>query len=232
MRKRCEHQLRVWLGRAYRPRHVTELGATMFGGHGYGAWPCLADRLNASSVVYSVGIGFDMHFDRALIDRFGLTVHGFDPTPRVMEWLADNPPPARFKYQSLGLAWLDGELSFAAPADENAVSGTVVPEALAGQETVSIPVARLKTMMSELGHEHIDVLKMDIEGAEYAVLDDMLGCGILPDQLLVEFHHGKRRKGRYPVSATRKRVAALLARGYKIFWASQSGRELAFAMVT
>ncbi|GIS18489.1 MAG: hypothetical protein CM15mP120_04050 [Pseudomonadota bacterium] len=75
-RKRIEHQLRVWLGRAYRPAQVEDLGATMFGGGGYGAWPCLAERLHRDSVVYSVGIGFDVQFDLALIERFGLTVHG------------------------------------------------------------------------------------------------------------------------------------------------------------
>ncbi|GIS18490.1 MAG: hypothetical protein CM15mP120_04060 [Pseudomonadota bacterium] len=59
--------------------------------------------------------------------------------------------------------------------------------------------------MRDLGHDHLDVLKMDIEGAEYAVLDDMLQSNILPDQLLVEFHHGKRKKGG---SQWRRRVSA------------------------
>ena len=36
-------------------------------------------------------------------------------------------------------------------------------------------------------------------------------------------------EGRFPVSATRQRVDALISRGYKVFWASQSGRELALA---
>ena len=228
-RKRIEHQLRVWLGRAYRPAQVEDLGATMFGGGGYGAWPCLAERLHRDSVVYSVGIGFDVQFDLALIERFGLTVHGFDPTPRVAEWLQNNPPPDALKFYPLGLAWTDGELQFAAPTEAEAVSGTVVPSALADQTTVAIPVARLETMMRDLGHDHLDVLKIDIEGAEYAVLDDMLQSNILPDQLLVEFHHGKRKKGRFPVAETRKRVASLLSLNYKIFWASESGRELAFA---
>ena len=31
LRKRIEQQLRVWLGRAYRPAKVDDLGATMFG---------------------------------------------------------------------------------------------------------------------------------------------------------------------------------------------------------
>ena len=112
-----------------------------------------------------------MQFDLALIERFGLTVHGFDPTPRVAEWLQNNPPPDALKFYPLGLAWTDGELQFAAPTEAQAVSGTVVPSALADQTTVAIPVARLETMMRDLGHDHLDVLKMDIEGAEYAVLE-------------------------------------------------------------
>ena len=55
--------------------------------------------------------------DLALIERFGLTVHGFDPTPRVAEWLQNNPPPDALKFYPLGLAWTDGELQFAAPTE-------------------------------------------------------------------------------------------------------------------
>ena len=230
LRKRLEHAIRVRFGRAYRPPKIHDLGATMFGGEGYGAWPCLTQRLNRESIVYSFGIGFDTGFDRALIERFGLSIYAFDPTPRVVEWLQQHPQPAAFKFSPLGLAWMEGELAFAAPTHENAVSGTIVPDAVLNQDTVMVPVARLSTIMSNLGHDRLDVLKIDIEGAEYAVLDDMLKSDILPDQLLVEFHHGKRRKGKYPVSATKKRVNALMAKGYQVFWASRSGRELALAL--
>ena len=40
--------------------------------------------------------------------------------------------------------------------------------------------------MRELGRDHIDVLKMDIEGSEYGVLEDVLYLDIR--QLLVEVH--------------------------------------------
>jgi FkbM family methyltransferase len=36
----------------------------------------------------------------------------------------------------------------------------------------------LKDIMNELGHEHIDVLKMDIEGSEYDVLENILNENI------------------------------------------------------
>ena len=39
-----------------------------------------------------------------------------------------------------------------------------------------------------LGHSKIDVLKMDIEGAEYSVLNQVLNSNIEIGQILVEFH--------------------------------------------
>ena len=139
-RKRLEHQIRVWLGRAYRPAKVHDLGATMFGGAGYGAWPCIANRLHQDSVVYSVGVGFDTGFDQALMAQFGLVIHGFDPTPRVIEWLQQNRQPATFKFHPLGLAWMDGELSFAAPTRENAVSGNLACRCEPSNEAIRLPV--------------------------------------------------------------------------------------------
>ena len=42
--------------------------------------------------------------------------------------------------------------------------------------------------MDELGHDHLDLLKLDIEGAEYEVLDSLAAEGIRSRILCVEFH--------------------------------------------
>ncbi len=76
--------------------------------------------------------------------------------------------------------------------------------------------------MDELGHKHIDLLKLDIEGAEYDVIDDLLTHGVLPHQILVEFHHrfsGATRKD------TRKRIKALQRHGYRVFAVSRDAQE-------
>jgi len=36
---------------------------------------------------------------------------------------------------------------------------------------------------------------MDIEGAEYEVIDDLIASGIRPKQILVEFHHRFKNVG-------------------------------------
>jgi len=79
--------------------------------------------------------------------------------------------------------------------------------------------------MNELGHSHIDILKMDIEGSEYAALEDMLISGIFPAQLLVEFHHGYEMAG---MLKTRAMIRRLVKHGYGIFSISPNYREFSF----
>ncbi len=52
-------------------------------------------------------------------------------------------------------------------------------------------VKTLSTIMRELGHKHINILKVDIEGSEYLFLEEMfdtMGCPPV-DQLIIEWHH-------------------------------------------
>src|SRR5262245_14315827 len=55
-----------------------------------------------------------------------------------------------------------------------------------GGQFFTAPAERLPTIARRLGHQRIDVLKIDIEGGEYAVLDDLLRSGPAVRQLLVE----------------------------------------------
>jgi len=91
--------------------------------------------------------------------------------------------------------------------------------------SIQMPVLRLATIMEKLGHDHIDVLKMDIEGAEYGVIADLLSCEIRVDQLLVEFHHRWPEVG---LDKTRRAIHELNERGYRIFNISPNGEEYSF----
>ena len=82
--------------------------------------------------------------------------------------------------------------------------------------------------MKTLGHEKIDVLKMDIEGAEYDVLSDFLACDASVRQLLVEFHHYWKDVG---LQRTREAIRSLNLAGYRIFHVSSSGWEYSFIRV-
>lgn len=43
------------------------------------------------------------------------------------------------------------------------------------------------TIMRELGHARMDLIKVDIEGAGYDVVGNLVAGGILPEQIPVEF---------------------------------------------
>jgi hypothetical protein len=86
-------------------------------------------------------------------------------------------------------------------------------------------VRRLSTICRELGHAHVDLLKLDIEGAEYSVIDDLRASEIRPRQLIVEFHHRQHGVG---IDRTRSAVATLKALGYRLFHVSPNGEEYSF----
>lgn len=79
--------------------------------------------------------------------------------------------------------------------------------------------------MQSLGHDRIDLLKMDIEGAEYSVLRDFLSSGVRVGQLLVEFHHRWPEVG---IEKTKKAIRELNQAGYRIFNVSPTGEEYSF----
>lgn len=191
----------------------------------YGGYAVCPTALGPQSVVYSFGVGCDVSFDCELIAARQVTVHAFDPTPRSIAWLKTQTLPESFVFHPWGIADFDGTARFHAPKDPSHVSHTLLDGGDVGMGTVEVPVLRLHTIMEKLGHDRIDILKMDIEGAEYGVLGDVLGSGIAISQILIEFHHG--RSGT-PLSKTQAAVDALQAAGFRAFHTSPSGYEFSF----
>jgi ribosomal protein L25 (general stress protein Ctc) len=92
-------------------------------------------------------------------------------------------------------------------------------------DAIEAPVRRMATLLRELGHDRLDLVKMDIEGAEYDVLPERLASGIRPWQLLVEFHHRWRE---IRPRQTRAVLRLLRRHGYRIADVSPKGREITF----
>jgi hypothetical protein len=55
------------------------------------------------------------------------------------------------------------------------------------EEYLSLKVKRLSSLMKELGHPRLDLLKMDIEGAEYKVIESIIQDGIDIRVICVEY---------------------------------------------
>lgn len=200
---------------------------TEFHGTRYGGWSILRDSLAPTSVVYSFGIGEDASFDLSLINKYSCRVHAFDPTPKSIAWVERNVGDERFVFHPWAAGANDGTLKLFLPKRTDFASASMTQGAHTSAASVEVPCFTVQTIMQRLGHDSLEVLKMDIESAEYGVLDQMGRDGTLQRvrQLLVEFHHWFPEVGLAP---TRDAIRRLRAAGFQIAWVSPTGREVLF----
>jgi FkbM family methyltransferase len=195
-------------------------------GSEYGGWTYDSSQLTSDSVVYSVGLGEDTSWDEGIMKRFGLNVWGFDPTPKSIEYVRKNNKLGQnFHFTAEALGIEKGVRTFTKPKNPNHVSMREGRHDGLG-ETVEVHTNTLQNWMDKFGHSHIDILKIDIEGSEYDVLEDWIKKEWFPmDQLLVEFHQ------RFFENTDRhfKVIAGLKESGFKIIHdKNNNGQEIAF----
>jgi len=191
-------------------------------------WTLCPGLVRPGQVVYSLGVGEDIGFDLDLIAEKKVEVFAFDPTPNSIRWLKSLELPERFHFHPWAIADRDGSVYLyprvRGDGSRSKVMYTIMMEKGSSGST-EVPAKTLTTIMKDLGHEQIDVLKMDIEGAEYSVLGGLLGSAVRPVQILVEFHH---RFSSLDNSQTLKAIKDLREAGYALAHISSTGREFSF----
>ena len=176
-------------------------------GSDYGGWWVPENAIARGARAYCAGVGNDITFDLALVDRYGCEVWAFDPTPDVVAAVTTWATPAQWHFEAVGLWDRNDVIRFYAPS----VPGHASLSATNSQGTatfIEAPVDALPAIMRRLGHDRIDILKMDIEGAEGRVLASMLRTTIRPQVVCVEFDQPEAPW------RTRRRIRDLLAAGY------------------
>jgi FkbM family methyltransferase len=196
-------------------------------GNTYGGFYVNLSALNKNSIVYSFGMGEDISFDEELIEKIETKVYGFDPTPKSIKWVKKNKIK-NFIFFDYGIGDKNEIAKMYLPKNKDYVSGSVVKNYNLSKEYVNIKIRTLDFVMKELKHNHIDLLKLDIEGSEYDVLDYILNKNISVDQIIVEFHDRFLKNGK---RLRRKIINKLENKGYTLFAISRTFEEYSFMKI-
>ncbi|MBN3757128.1 FkbM family methyltransferase [Paraburkholderia sp. Tr-20389] len=122
-------------------------------------------------------------FSRLMSEKYGCVCYAVEPNPDCFARLGNM---ARVKPFNLAIADRDGTMSFYVAANSEASSFVRTGD---DDREIQVPTSRLDVFAERQGIGAIDLLKIDIEGAEVPLLDS------LPDaflrgigQIAIEFH--------------------------------------------
>ena len=194
-----------------------------FHGNDYCGWCIPAGVLNGESVVVDVGLGEDISFSQSLMRAYGCVVNGFDPTPRAIDYVR-SLGCERLRLHDSAVANRSQLASFFLPNDESHVSGSLLREEHLGQKELQISVVGIQELFALIGAERINLLKLDIEGAEYDLIAsaEFAACAARIDMICIEFHHRWRRFGR---RSTLNAVSILNRLGFQCAWRGVATNE-------
>jgi FkbM family methyltransferase len=144
--------------------------------------------VDEGSLVFDVG-AFRGDWARQISARHGSTIHTFEPNPhafaRLTARLRVQPKIVTHDY-GLGGRDLQALLTVAGPG--SSIYG--VDAGGAPLEQVRVTIRDIARVLDELEIDAIDLLKVNIEGGEYDLLDRLIETGWLPRirLVLVQFH--------------------------------------------
>ena len=186
------------------------------------AWTVCPENLEEKSAVISAGAGHDISFELALIRRFGCRVILLDPSPTGMATMAlpENQHP-NLLFVPAALVGCDRKITLHPPANPEEGSYSSVVGTKTGP---TVDGLSLRTLMKKHGIGQIDLLKIDIEGAEYEVMDSVLRHKLPIPQICVEYHN-KVLPG-IRTSSTARSLLQFWVGGWRILHKSGSNHTL------
>jgi UDP-glucose 4-epimerase len=180
-----------------------------YAGSDYGGWRYFSEDLpSKGAVIYSFGLGRDLTWEEAILPEHDCDVWGFDSTPislKYWESIRDQDKWLRFHHQEYLIGATDGMVSLGLPVSHGISYAFEAFNEFGFKENtmIELEAKSLPTFMQDLGHARVDIVKLDVEGAEFDVFDAW--STYIPSpwvcQVLVEWHErlvpdGEARKAK------------------------------------
>lgn len=142
-------------------------------------------------------------------------VHTFEPQPRMLKYLQKTlalNPSAPITIHGLALGDRRQTLSLSIPSG-NAGSASFSVGTRGDHETVEVPIVTLDDYAAEIGLEHVEVIKMDVEGFESQVLNGASHILATSPPRVIVFEENTP----YPDGALAKSMTLLQDFGYELY---------------
>lgn len=190
-----------------------------------------------SFVVFSAGIFDDIEFEKFMIEKYDATVYSFDPTPFSKDFINEQIKSGVVNKNKLihtmcGVESYDGIAEFNVASDSDGGVGSSAIERFDENgkyypRKIKVNMSTVKTLLKKKNVDHIDCMKLDIEGSEFAVIDDIFKSSnpIKIPNVIIEFHERFFEDG-----STKMERAFKVMRdaGYLHVWTSKLGIECLF----
>lgn len=185
-------------------------------GSKYGGFYVRQEILKKSGqvIVYSCGVGKDISFDKAIMRKYKkCEIYAFDPTPISVKWIEKKWLPKNFHFYPIGISDKNGSEKMYFPKTFD-VSYGVFDWNNENKDEIMVEMKTIESIAEDHGHKFVDILKMDIEGSEFVVLNSIDFKKIEFGQILVEFHERFLENGHKVLEKT---IAYLEKNGYECF---------------
>lgn len=165
--------------------------------------------IGAGDLVLDVG-AYEGEWTARMYEKYHPRIDIFEADPTLARRLearfADRPDIRCFGF---GLGARDAELPFIRRG-----MGSTFHQTSDGHRhgTITATIRDIAGVLDELGHDRIDLLKLDIQGAEYDVMERLIDVGRIPTIrcFLIQYHewldgaHGRRRRIRQALGRTHR----------------------------
>jgi FkbM family methyltransferase len=159
-------------------------------GTDYGGWAVALDLIPEGSTIISAGVGEDISFDLGLIEKKSCKIIGIDPTQKSHQFIEASSPINNFQLIKKALHSVDGDvIALYKNRNPQHVSESILPShgSVMNYDYHYAETVSLESLFEK--YENISLVKMDIEGSEYPVLETLKSIPSAVQQLCIEFHH-------------------------------------------
>ena len=188
-------------------------------------WAVPENALGDKSFIVSAGVGTSITFEKDIIRRYNSQIVLLDPSPTGVETIHKLADRRNIDFLELGLAAKSGPVRFGLPdlADEGSYRMG------SNADSIQFDCISLADLMEQRGRTAIDLLKIDVEGFEYEIIDSLIKQNLRVKTICVEIHHNSVISINKTIFNAYYLIFRLFLRGYRVIY--NKNMDFTFALV-